>query len=38
MISFIKIEAENVKMTRNISLYFVWFVIFLYVVALQFCE
>ena len=40
VICFFKIQTENMKMTWNISfyLYFVWFVIFLNMMALQFCE
>ena len=39
MIYFIKIQSQNMKMTWNIIyLYFVWFVIFLNVITLQFCE
>ena len=35
---FIKIQSENVKMIWTIYLYFVWFVIFPNVMALQFCQ
>ena len=40
MICFIKIQLENMKITWNISLFIfcIWFVIFLNVMALQFCE
>ena len=35
----IKIQSENMKMTWNISyLHFVWFAMFLNVMALQFCK
>ena len=41
MICFIKIQSENMKMIWNISLfiiYVVWFIIFVNVMALLFCE
>ena len=40
MIYFIKIKSENMKMTWVISffIFFAWFLIFLNVVVLQFCE
>ena len=39
MICSVKIQSENMKMTRNISLFpFVMIAIFLNVMALQFCQ